>query len=105
MKRLTKVILYHSAGIMGEAFDIFVSKSLVKKYKKKIDWLYSVPCDIAAKFLKKHPHLVWLGSEDLCHIAEINGFIREALCELVNNEGFIEIYYQEKQQKRKRRKK
>jgi len=62
------VILWHEDGMRSfKAYDIFVRKDKVKKYKKIFDNLYKVDCLFAEVFTKIFKDYVLLGSEDDLH--------------------------------------
>jgi len=91
LKNAKGVILWHRDGLGGfNSFDIFVRKGFEGEYKRLKESLYDVNCSIAAAFSEKHPEFIFLGSEDLCHIDDINIAMREMLWSL-KAEGFIEV--------------
>ena len=55
-----------------KAFDIFVRKGKIKKYKKEFDWLYKVDCVFAKVFEDVFKDYKWIGSEDDLHSYPIN---------------------------------
>lgn len=66
-------VIWHRDG-MGtmKAFDIFVRRGSVRKYKEKFSWLYRVKCLVAEFWKKKLKGYVYIGSEDDLHAFPIN---------------------------------
>jgi len=67
------IILWHRDG-MGSvrAFDVFVRKGKIRKYKKQFDWLYQVDCLFAEVFQETFKSYKYIGSEDDLHLFPIN---------------------------------
>jgi hypothetical protein len=63
------VVLWHVDGMWSfKAFDIFIRKGFVRKYKKKFNWLYDTDCIFAEAFQETFPDYVYIGSEDDLHV-------------------------------------
>lgn len=67
------IILWH-IDAMGtfKAFDIFIKKGNVRKYKKMFNWLYGIDCIFAKAFKEVFKDYVYIGSEDDLHAFPIN---------------------------------
>jgi len=74
MKRKPEgIVLWHIDGFHTfKAFDVFIRKGLVRKYKKKFDWLYDVDCMFAEVFQELFKDYIYIGSEDDLHAWPIN---------------------------------
>jgi len=92
INKARKIIVWHKNSFGNKVFDVFVHKSLYRKYRKYKDYLYDVGCSVAEFVLKINPDLRLLGSEDFEHIPEINAGIR-ALVEELRREGFEEVEF------------
>jgi hypothetical protein len=67
------VVLWHVDGLWSfKAFDVFVRKGFVRKYKKKFNWLYDTDCIFVEAFQETFPDYVYIGSEDDLHILPMN---------------------------------
>lgn len=84
------IIVYHHTALGGTAFDVFVHEKYKKEFKELKEHLYDVDCSIARAIAKANPKLVFMGSEDFCHIPEVNYGMKQFVEEL-KAKGFIEI--------------
>jgi hypothetical protein len=67
------IVLWHIDGMMSfKAFDVFVRKDKLKKYKKEFEWLYKVDCLFAEAFTELFKEYKWIGSEDDLHAFPMN---------------------------------
>ena len=68
MKKPEGFILWHIDGLgTFKAFDVFVRKGKIRKYKKRFDWLYKVHCLFAEAFQEVFKDYKYIGSEDDLH--------------------------------------
>ena len=73
IKKPDGFILWHVDGLMSfKAFDVFVRKGKIRKFKKEFDWLYKTDCLFAEIFQKVFKDYKYIGSEDDLHIYPIN---------------------------------
>jgi hypothetical protein len=74
MKKVVEgVVLWHVDGEgTYKAFDVFVRKGLVRKYKKEFNWLYRVDCIFAKAFQELFKNYTYVGSEDDLHLYPLN---------------------------------
>jgi len=89
------IILVHRTAMLGTAFDIFVRRGHTKKYKWVRESCYNVNCKVAKKWLEKNKGYVFLGSEDLLHIPEINIGLMDMIEDL-KKDGFKMVGWDEK---------
>lgn len=84
------VILWHEGGAGCLVFDVFAKRGNVTEMRELCGCtLYEVNCPVAIDWQKKNKGYVFLGSEDLGHIPEVNEGIR-AFITLLRKEGVRE---------------
>jgi len=67
------IILWHQDGMMSfKAFDVFVRKGKIRKYKKRFGWLYQVDCLFSKIFQEVFKSYKYIGSEDDLHTFPID---------------------------------
>ena len=86
-----KVILVHPGAMLSTCYDILVAKDLESKYSWIKEETYQVEeCPYLQRWLKNHPGYVYLGSEDLAHIPEVNAAVEDLIDRLLKD-GFCQI--------------
>jgi hypothetical protein len=66
-------VLWHVDGMGSfKAFDVFVRKGKIRKYKKTFNWLYKVDCIFVKAFEELVKGYKWIGSEDDLHSYPLN---------------------------------
>ena len=84
------IIVYHYNAFGDIVFDVFVHEKYKKDVKKLKKLLYYVDCRIAKVISLIDPKLVFVGSEDFCHIPEINESMKQLIKDL-KKDGFVEV--------------
>ncbi|MHA1664292.1 MAG: hypothetical protein ACTSVW_00450 [Candidatus Njordarchaeales archaeon] len=61
-------VLWHVDSLLSfKAFDVFVRKGKIRKWKKEFEWLYQTDCLFAEVFQKLFKDYKYIGSEDDLH--------------------------------------